>query len=114
MYSRRPLAANAFRDLAGVTPFLKRRSYKIGLFLLLIVALSILAVNVAAALAMIVSVLFSFGTSYCSIAKTVKTGTSASNAFLASQGLAGLIYVISFLVVISQSTSSTSSANSSS
>jgi len=111
---RRPLAANAFRDLAGMTPFLKRRSFKIGLFVLLIVALGILAVNVAAALAMIFAVLFSFGTSYCSLAKTAKTGTSAGYTVLASQGSAGLIYVISLLVVISQSMTSSSSSSTSS
>lgn len=110
---RRPLAANAFRDLAGMTLFLKRRTYKIMMFLLLIVALSILAVNVAAALAMIFAVLFSFGSSYCSLAKTAKTGASAGYALLASQGLAGLVYVISLLFVISQSMTSSSSTSAS-
>lgn len=101
--SGRPLAANAFRDRGTAKPFFKRPSYKIALAVLFIVSLVIFVVNTSAALAMIFSVFLSYGGGYYYFIKTVNTGVSATNSLFASQGLAGLIYIISLFSVISQS-----------
>lgn len=84
------------------TPFLKRRSYKIALALMFIVALITLMINLAAALAMMFSLILSYGGGYYDFVKTVKTGVSAINSLFVSQGLAGLIFVSSLFSVISQ------------
>lgn len=102
--SRRPLYANAFQDIGTTTPFLNRRSFKILLFVLLIVSLIMFAVNVVIALVMIFAVLLSYGGSFIKIVKaTSKAGFSVGYLVFGIQGSALLIYVISFLTAISRS-----------
>lgn len=98
--SRRPLNTYAFQDIETTMPFLKGRSYKILLFVLLIVALSMFAVNVAIALVMIFAVLLSYGGSFIHIAKAAKAGFSVGYLVFGIQGSAILIYLVSFFVAV--------------
>lgn len=94
---------NAFQDIETMTPFLKRRSFKILLFVLLIVSLIMFSVNVSIALVMLFAVLLSYGGSFINIVKATKAGFSASSLVFGIQGSALLIYVVSFLTAISTS-----------
>eukprot|EP00903_Cladosiphon_okamuranus_P017475 g16095.t2 len=100
-----PLASTPFQNAPPSPPLFQRTSYKVLLFVLLAVALGFLALNVTAAVFMILAIFIALGGSYSSMRTPHKTAARAvglaSKTLLGTQGVGLGVYAIAFAVVVS-------------
>lgn len=97
-----------FQNASPSPPLFRRTSYKVLMFVLFAVALGFFALNVTAAVFMILAVFLALGGSFSSMAMAHNNGAramgSVSKTLLGTQGVGLVVYAIAFAVVVSSST----------
>lgn len=94
----------AFQNAPPSPPLFRRTSYKVLMFVLSAIALGFFALNVTAAVFMILAVFLSVGGTYSTMQASRTTGSAVgliSKTFLGTQGVGLVVYLIAFAVVVS-------------